>query len=133
VAEPPIFLFDGVCKFCDAGVNFILDHDRRGLVRFAALQSESGQRLLRKFRLRTSDFDTLVLVEGERCYTRSSAVLRVAGLLGGPWRWLTAFLLVPPFLRDFAYDIFARNRYRWFGKYDACRLPTPEVRRRFLD
>jgi predicted DCC family thiol-disulfide oxidoreductase YuxK len=132
--EGPIVLFDGVCQFCDAGVNFIIDHDATGRIRFAALQSEAGQRLLRQFGLKTTDFDTMVLIEGARCYTRSTAALRIAAYLDG-WRWrlVAALQLVPAFLRDFAYDLFAANRYRWFGKLDACRMPTPEVRRRFLD
>ena len=129
----PVVLFDGVCNFCNAGVNFILDHDRSGRIHFAALQSEAGQRLLREFGLRTTDFDTLVLVEGNRCYTRSTAALRIAGLLDGwAWRLISALLLVPAFLRDYAYDVLARNRYRWFGRSEACRVPTPEVRGRFL-
>jgi predicted DCC family thiol-disulfide oxidoreductase YuxK len=129
----PIVLFDGVCKFCNAGVNFIIDHDRTGTVRFAALQSDAGQRLLRRFGLRTTNFDTLVLVEGPRFYTRSTAALRIAAHLDGWWPYLSAFLLVPAFLRDVAYAVFARNRYRWFGQLDACRMPTPEIQRRFLE
>jgi len=129
----PIVLFDGVCKFCNASVNFIIDHDPAGRIRFAALQSEAGQALLRKFRLDTSEFDTLILVEGERFWARSTAALRVAGHLGGPWRYLSALLLMPAFLRDPLYDVLARNRFRWFGRLDACRVPTPEVRARFLE
>jgi predicted DCC family thiol-disulfide oxidoreductase YuxK len=129
----PIVLFDGVCKFCHASVNFIIDHDPRGHIRFAALQSAMGQSLLRKFGLKTTDFDTLVLVEGERFATRSTAALRVAWHLGLPWRLLSAFLLMPAFLRDTLYDLLARNRYRWFGRFEACRVPTPELKARFLD
>jgi predicted DCC family thiol-disulfide oxidoreductase YuxK len=129
----PVVLFDGVCNFCNASVNFLLDHDRAGRLRFAALQSPAGQRLLRRCGLRTTDFDTLVLVEGPRCSTRSEAALRVAAHLGGAWRWLAALLLVPAFLRDYAYETLARHRYHWFGRSEACRMPTPEVRRRFLE
>jgi predicted DCC family thiol-disulfide oxidoreductase YuxK len=132
-AEHPVVLFDGVCKFCNAGVNFLLDHDRRGRLRFAPLQSRAGQALLEKFRLPTTDFDTFVLVEGDRCWTRSTAALRLTAYLDAPWPALFPLLLVPPFLRDWAYDLVARHRYRWFGKLDACRVPTPEVRERFLD
>jgi predicted DCC family thiol-disulfide oxidoreductase YuxK len=131
--RPPVVLFDGVCNFCNAGVNFIIDHDRRGRIKFAALQSAAGQRLLRKFGLRTTDFDTLVLVEGEKCSVRSTAALRIAWHLDGWWRYLSALLLIPTFVRDFAYEVFARHRYRWFGKLDACRVPSEEVRGRFLD
>jgi predicted DCC family thiol-disulfide oxidoreductase YuxK len=128
-----VVLFDGVCNFCNASVNFLLDHDPQHRLRFAALQSQAGQALLHRFKLPTSHFDTLVLVDGPRCYTRSDAALRIAGRLGGWWPLLSAFLLVPPFLRDGAYDLLARNRYRWFGKREACRMPTPDLRARFLE
>ena len=131
--EEPIVLFDGVCKFCNASVNFILDHDPAGRVRFAALQSQTGQALLQRFGLKTTDFDTLVLVEGQRASTRSTAALRVASYLSVPWRFAAALLLMPSFVSDPLYNLLARNRYRWFGRLDACRVPTPEVRARFLD
>ena len=129
----PLVLFDGVCRFCNASVNFIIDHDRRGRVRFAALQSAAGQEVLRRFGLPTAGFDSLVLVEGGRCYTRSGAALRIARWLDGFWPVLSALIMLPPVLRDGAYDLLARNRYRWFGRFDACRMPTPELRQRFLD
>jgi predicted DCC family thiol-disulfide oxidoreductase YuxK len=129
----PIVLFDGVCKFCDASVNFILDHDRAARVRFAALQSETGRALLKKHRLPPDRLDTLVLVEGNRPAVRSTAALRIARYLDAPWPLLTALLLLPTFLRDAAYELLAANRYRWFGRLDACRVPTPELRQRFLD
>jgi predicted DCC family thiol-disulfide oxidoreductase YuxK len=129
----PIVLFDGVCKFCNRSVNFIIDHDSPGRIHFAALQSDSGQALLRRFGLKTTDFNTMVLVEGDRFWTRSTAALQIARHLDRPWRYLSAFLLIPPFLRDLGYDLLASNRYRWFGQLDACRVPTPELRARFLD
>jgi predicted DCC family thiol-disulfide oxidoreductase YuxK len=128
----PIVLFDGVCNFCNAGVNFIIDRDRPGRFRFAALQSETGQELLRRFGLNTADFDTLVLVQGGKHYTRSTAALRISAKLGGLWPLFAVFLLVPPFLRNMAYSLFSRNRYRWFGRSEVCRVPTPEFRDRFL-
>jgi predicted DCC family thiol-disulfide oxidoreductase YuxK len=131
--QGPIVLFDGVCKFCNASVNFIIDHDPAARVRFAALQSSLGQSLLKKFRLSTTDFDSLVLIEGERFSTRSTAALKIASYLPAPWRFLPALLLMPSFLRDPLYNILARNRYRWFGKFDACRVPTPEIKARFLE
>jgi predicted DCC family thiol-disulfide oxidoreductase YuxK len=129
----PIVLFDGVCKFCNAGVNFLIDHDSRARLRFAALQSPTGQALLERLGMRKTDFDTMVLVEGEHHYVRSTAVLRIAAYLDGWWWLAAAGLFIPTFLRDFAYSILARNRYRWFGTLDACRLPTPQLRERFLD
>jgi predicted DCC family thiol-disulfide oxidoreductase YuxK len=129
----PIVLFDGVCKFCNASVNFLIDHDSKGVLRFAAVQSPVGQSLLKKFGLPSNRFDTMVLVEGERCSVRSTGVLRIATYLDG-WWWLAAGLLfVPAFLRDWVYRILASNRYRWFGTLDACRVPEPEIRQRFLE
>jgi predicted DCC family thiol-disulfide oxidoreductase YuxK len=129
----PIVLFDGVCKFCDASVNFLIDHDSKARLRFAALQSATGQALLKKFGIRTNRFDTIVLVEGEHWSDRSTAALRIATYLDGYW-WLTAVLLfLPAFLRDFPYTVLAANRYKWFGTLDACRMPTPDIRHRFLD
>lgn len=129
----PIVLFDGVCKFCNAGVNFIIDHDSRSRLRFAALQSSVGQRLLEQFGLSTNHFDSMVLVEGEQYHVRSTAALRIATYLDGYW-WLAAgALFIPAFLRDCPYNVLARNRYRWFGTLDACRMPTPEIRQRFLE
>src|SRR4051812_18827908 len=110
----PIVLFDGVCKFCNRSVNFILDRDAHKRLRFAPLQSASGQAVLRRFGLRTDDFDTAVVVEHGRAYTKSSAALRIARQLGGWWSLLAVLFAVPPFLRDAAYDVLARNRYRWF-------------------
>jgi predicted DCC family thiol-disulfide oxidoreductase YuxK len=130
--ERPLVLFDGVCNLCNASVDFILERDRKGTFRFAALQSEAGQRLLRGFELPTAEHRSLVLVEGDRVYLRSSAALRIARRLGGLWPALYLFIVVPPFLRDLAYDFVARNRYRWFGKRDTCRVPTPELADRFL-
>ena len=129
----PIVLFDGVCRFCDASVNWIIDHDPAGRVRFAALQGETGQRLLSRFGLPLGDFDSMVLVEGERCWKGSTAVLRITACLGWPWRLASAFLLMPPFIRDPLYRMFAANRYRWFGRLEVCRFPTPELRARFLE
>jgi predicted DCC family thiol-disulfide oxidoreductase YuxK len=129
----PVVLFDGVCKFCNDSVNFLIDRDSKERLRFAALQSATGQALLHKFGLSPSRIDTLVLVEGERCSVRSTAALRVTAYLDG-WWWLCGMaLFVPAFLRDHAYNVLASNRHRWFGTLQSCRVPTPELRRRFLD
>jgi predicted DCC family thiol-disulfide oxidoreductase YuxK len=128
----PIVLFDGVCKFCNGSVNFIIDQDVNKRIRFAPLQSEIAQALLRRFGLPATDFDTMILVEHGRAYARSAAALRIAGILGGWWSLLVVLFAVPPFLRDGAYDLLAVNRYRWFGKAETCRVPTPELRERFL-
>lgn len=126
----PIVLFDGVCNLCDAAVTFIIDRDADAVFRFTSLQSETGQRLTQQYGLENED--TVVLVEDGRCYVRSTAALRIARRLDGAWPLLTVLLVVPMPLRDAAYRFIARHRYRWFGTRDACRLPTPELRRRFL-
>lgn len=126
-----IVLFDGVCNFCDSTVQFIHARDKRDYFRFAALQSETGARLQKEFGLH--NIDSVILVERGAAYTRSTAALRIAKKLGGAWSLAYAFIVVPRFIRDFAYDLFAKNRYRLFGKKDACGLPTPELRKRFID
>jgi len=128
-----VVLFDGVCNFCDGTVSFIIDHDPRAYFRFAALQSPQGQRLLERCESRELDRDSLVLVEREKCYTRSTAALRIARRLRSPWFLLYGLIVVPRPIRDALYDWFARNRYRWFGKRDECLVPDTDTRRRFLD
>src|ERR1044072_1491044 len=132
----PVLLYDGVCGFCNKSVQLILDHDGKSSMRFAALQSDYGQTVIERHpELR--GVDSVVYVEshagGERIYTRSDAALKVAASLGGFWKFFLAAKVIPRSLRDYLYDLFARNRYKLFGKYDSCMLPPPEVRSRFLD
>lgn len=128
----PILLFDGVCNLCNGAVQWVLKHDRKGVFRFAALQSETGQALLKRFGLSPEHFDTVVLVEGDRLFTRSDAALELARRLGGGWSMLYGFKIIPRFIRNAIYDWIARNRYRWFGKKEACMLPRPEWKERFV-
>ncbi|MFT6398904.1 MAG: putative DCC family thiol-disulfide oxidoreductase YuxK [Bradymonadia bacterium] len=133
MTEPhPIVLFDGECQFCDGAVNWIIDRDAHCVLRFAPLQSDSGMQLRERFGLLDADLDSLIVVDQDRSYLHSSAALRIARYLPWPWRALRAFWLVPKFVRDAAYRLFARNRYRWFGRMEVCRMPTPELRSRFL-
>jgi predicted DCC family thiol-disulfide oxidoreductase YuxK len=135
VAEPahPIVLFDGVCNLCSASVQFILRRDSGARFRFASLQSAAGQELLARLGIDSQGIDSVVVIEGDRWFKESDAALRVAWHLGGPWRLLTVLRLIPRPLRDRAYRLIARNRYRWFGKKETCWLPTPELQGRFLD
>jgi predicted DCC family thiol-disulfide oxidoreductase YuxK len=128
----PILLFDGICRFCNQSVQFVIRHDKHGKFKFAALQSSIGQELLKKYTLPTNDFSSLVLVKENSCYTKSAAVLQVCLGLGGLWRILYLFIVIPKPLRDGIYNLVAKNRYKWFGKHDHCMIPTPEVRKRFL-
>lgn len=126
----PLILFDGVCNFCNSSVNFIIEHDSRGVFKFAPLQSEIGQKYIEKFGL--NELDTVILIEDEKAYTHSTAALKIARRLDGIWSWAYAFIIIPRPVRDFFYKLFAKYRYRLFGKKDACMLPTPEIRARFL-
>lgn len=128
----PIVIFDGTCNLCNGSVNFILRHDRRGLFLFAPNQTPAGQRLLQRFGYPTQDVGSLLLVEGERVSSKTTAALRIARLLGFPICLAYLFIFVPAPVRDWAYGILARNRYRWFGRAESCRLPTPEETARFV-
>lgn len=127
-----VILFDGVCNLCNSSVNFIIDHDTQNKFKFASLQSDAGQELLNKFNLNTKDFDSIIFVDGDRYYSQSSAVLRIVKEFPGLWKLLYVFIIVPPALRNIIYDIIAGNRYKWFGKKDSCRIPTPELKNKFL-
>lgn len=132
-ATHPTLLFDGVCNLCSGSVQFILKRDRQGRFRFASLQSEVGRRLMTEHGLDPDALSSVVLIEDGRAYQESTAALRIARHLPGAWKLLRAFLVIPRPLRDAAYRLIARNRYRWFGKTESCWLPTPELRARFLD
>jgi predicted DCC family thiol-disulfide oxidoreductase YuxK len=128
----PTILFDGVCNLCNGFVQFVINHDPKGHFHFAALQSDTGQEVLRTHGLPTEQFNTVLLLEGGRLYTRSTAALRIARHLSGGWSWLYFLVIVPKFLRDPLYNWVSRNRYRWFGQQESCMLPTPELKTRFL-
>ena len=131
-AAGAVVLFDGVCNLCNGWVDFIIARDPQAHFRFAALQSNAARPYLERCRLAPDFLQGIVLVEDERCHTRSTAALRVLRRLGAPWAVLYALIVVPRPLRDAVYDWFISHRYRWFGKRDRCRLPTAEEARRFL-
>jgi predicted DCC family thiol-disulfide oxidoreductase YuxK len=128
-----VVLFDGVCNLCNASVDFIIPRDKAGRFRFSSLQSEAGRRILTGCGLDPSTVATVVLVEEGRCYTLSAAALRVAKHLSGLWPALYILTLVPTPIRDLVYRWIARNRYKWFGRRETCRLPMPEERGRFIE
>lgn len=128
-----VVLFDGVCNLCNGSVRFIARRDRPGRIAFAPLGSPAAERVLSGAGFdRAALPDSLVLVRHGRAYTCSGAALRIAGLLRWPWPALTVLLAIPWPLRDWLYRWVARNRYRWFGRREACMMPTPELRSRFL-
>jgi predicted DCC family thiol-disulfide oxidoreductase YuxK len=127
-----IILFDGVCNFCNSSVNFIIDRDSKDYFRFGALQSDEGQALLKQYGLSQTAFDTLILIEGDKIYTRSTAALRIAKKLSGSWPLFYDFIVIPAFIRDPIYAFIAKHRYKIFGKKEVCRIPTAAERARFI-
>lgn len=127
-----VLLYDGVCVFCNRLVQFILRHDKAGAMRFASLQGEVGQAAARVLPT-IAGVDSVVLLHREGAWVRSTAALEAMRYVGGIWSLALAGYLLPRFMRDGLYDWFARRRYRWFGKYDACPLPSAEEKSRFAD
>ncbi len=131
--QPSVVFFDGLCIFCNRVVNFIIERDPESRFRFAPLQGKTGQAVLHCDHRAGAAMNTVILVEGDKVFTRSTAALRIARRLRRPWPLLAVFFLVPAPVRDAVYRIIAANRYRWFGRLEACRVPEPEERERFLD
>ncbi len=138
MVEPnPIILYDGVCGLCNRLNQFTLRRDKRGVFRFAALQSEFARALLKPHGANSKDLDTFYVALGkdtpqERLLARSRAALYVLGTIGGPWKLLTIFSLLPTFILDFLYRVIARNRYAMFGRHDHCLPPDPNWKDRFI-
>jgi predicted DCC family thiol-disulfide oxidoreductase YuxK len=131
--ETTIVYFDGVCNFCSGFVNFLIKADRHNQLKFAALQSAPGQKFCQDHQLPTDHFDTFYLYENGAVYNRSTAALKLFRKLGWPYSWLYVFIVLPVPIRDnLFYKPIAKNRYKWFGKTDACMIPTPEIRAKFL-
>lgn len=128
-----IVLFDGVCNFCNAVVNFLIQQDKNKELRFAAMQSEAGQKLVMKYQFLQDYLKSFVLIENGKAYTKSTAALRLYNHLPWYWKWTQALWIVPKPVRDAVYSFIARNRYKWFGKKDHCMIPTQQIRSRFLD
>ncbi|MBD0832143.1 thiol-disulfide oxidoreductase DCC family protein [Aestuariibaculum sediminum] len=129
-----LILFDGVCNLCNSSVNFIIKNDKTNTFLFSALQSKSGKQIIEAYHIDTTKTDSILLYNPDKGISyKSSAALKIAWHLKGPLKLLTVFLIVPRFIRNWVYDIIARNRYRWFGKKEACMVPSPELKDKFLD
>lgn len=128
-ADHPVIFYDGVCGLCDRSVQFIIRHDRKQVFRFAALQSAYAAKTLGS----NITFDSFIYYHHEKVAYRSSAALHVFKKLGGLWSLLFVLIIIPPFIRNAVYDMVARNRYKWFGRFDSCKVPTKEQRALFLD
>jgi len=128
-----IILFDGVCNFCDSAVNYVIQHDKKDVFRFVALQSELGEKIASHIGVDTTKMNTFLLYEpGIAYYTKAQAAFKVAKELGGVVSLLNFFSLLPKSISNFGYDIVAKNRYSWFGKKESCMIPTDEIKGKFL-
>ena len=125
-------LFDGVCNLCSGSVQFILKRDKEKKFLFSSLQSGYGQNFLKQFNLPTNSFNSFILYDEGKIYTRSTAALKMFQQLKG-WKWVKLLRIIPEFIRDGVYKVIAKNRYNWFGKKEECWIPTPELKARFLD
>jgi predicted DCC family thiol-disulfide oxidoreductase YuxK len=129
----PVILFDGVCNFCNSAVNFVIKRDKKKVILFAPLQTDTGEKLLQQYGLPPNNMESFVFIENEKPYTRSTAVLRVCRHLHALWPLCYGFMIVPKFIRDGIYNWTARNRYKWFGTRQECMIPTPDIKARFLN
>lgn len=129
----PVVLFDGVCNFCNYWVNFAIKRDRKKKLKFTALQGEPAKKLLLQFHINPTSLSSVILIDNGKVYTQSSAAIRICKYLNGGWKLFYGLMIIPKFIRDFFYNIIARNRYKWYGKREACMVPTPELKERFLD
>jgi len=129
-----IILFDGVCNLCNRSVQYIIKRDKNDAFRFAALQSEIGEKLVSDRQIDTSKVDSIILIEpGVAYYVKSDAAIEIAKEIGGAWTMFRLFQWVPVSIRNIVYDFVARNRYSWYGKKDQCMIPTPELKAKFLE
>lgn len=130
--HPSLVLYDGLCNFCDASVKFIWKRNAMGSIHFVSLQSETGQALLKKHQIPT-DIDSFIFIDDGTAYLESDAAFQVARHLDKPWSFLRIGRFFPRPVRNAGYQMIARNRYKWFGQKEACEIPPPEVRARFID
>lgn len=128
-----VVMFDGVCNLCAHSVKFILDHEADQTLRFTPLQSPAGTRLMHDLGLDPEDASTFVLIADGKAYVKSDAAIRLSRYFRRAWKPLGIIKIIPRRIRDWAYDVVARKRYRWFGRLDSCMVPTAELRARFIE
>jgi len=129
--EKPIIFFDGVCNLCNGAINFIIDRDKKSYFKFAPLQSSIAKERIPNSVIETTD--SIIYWDKGRIYSKSTAALKIAKHLDGAWSVAYIFMVIPKFIRDFIYNIIAKNRYKWFGKRETCRLPSEDIKNRFLE
>lgn len=130
--DVPIVLFDGVCNFCNYWVNFAIKRDKKNKLKFSPIQGETAKQILPGYSVNPRSLSSVIFIVNGKVHTQSSAALQIARHLNGGWKLFYGLIIIPKFIRDFFYNIIARNRYRWFGKKESCVIPTWEMRERFL-
>lgn len=128
-----IILFDGICNLCNNAINFVIKRDSINRFVFASLQSKSGKQLIKKYQIDVLKIDSIILIEKNTAYTKSTAALKISKSLSRLWPVLYIFKIIPVFIRDWIYDYVAKNRYDWYGKKDSCMIPTSAIKAKFLD
>jgi predicted DCC family thiol-disulfide oxidoreductase YuxK len=129
----PVILFDGVCNLCNSSVQFVIKHDPKKQFRFASIQGDYGQQVLKRFHLPPDSLNSFILLRDNQIYTHSTGALKVARQLSGAWPLLYIFILIPPFIRNAVYQLIANNRYKWFGKKETCAIPSPDLKALFYN
>ena len=128
-----IILFDGVCNLCDSAIQFVIQHDKKDVFRFVAIQSELGEQILKHIGINPMNIDSVILYEpGIAYYYKSDAALQIAKNLGGFFHFGTFFRIIPTGISNKLYDYIAKNRYKWYGKKETCLIPTLELKSKFL-
>ena len=128
-----IILFDGVCNLCNSSINYVIDHDKKDVFRFASLQSELGKTIQDYLGIKNTNLDTIILyIPNEAYYIKSTAALKIMITFSGIWKLMQLFTIIPAPIRDFVYNYIAKNRYKWYGKQESCRIPTIELKSKFL-
>jgi predicted DCC family thiol-disulfide oxidoreductase YuxK len=131
--DKKIILFDGVCNLCNNAVQFIIKHDKKDVFRFIALQSDLGTTILNQLKIDITKVDSIILYEpGIAYYIKAEAALKITQSLSGFYKMLYYLNIFPTGLKSAVYEIMAKNRYKWFGKKEACMIPTPELKAKFL-
>lgn len=128
-----VILFDGVCNLCNNSVKFIIKNDKCNIFKFAPLQGKYGIKIQNRYNINTTKINSIILIDGENIFTKSSAALRIAKDLRAPFFMFYVFIIIPVFIRNFIYDLIAKNRYKWFGKMESCMIPSNELKSKFFD
>lgn len=128
-----LILFDGVCNLCNSSIQYVIKHDKKNLFMFAPLQSETGKYIIKAYKIDIEKTDSILLYSNENgLSSKSTAAIKVARHLGFPRNVMSVFFIIPAFIRNWVYDYIAKNRYKWYGKQEACMIPTPELKSKFL-